>query len=196
MQCVSKKDMVNIFNSISNYHWIDYPRFKKGKGVKDNLTRYSSHLLWFPDDRDRRNHLPTSPRLCLLQFYYFEEEYKDAIGPLVTQLMEKDKGEGVEDSIPPAKRRKKIKHTSSHIVCLTANQMWKMADEVDFNEYCNHAAQDRSLYTKFTEQILTEGNIKWRFHDESTDICMINDVDRDSGVIKHNLFAMSHTLLI
>ena len=67
--------------------------------------------------------------------------------------------------------------------------MWKMADEVDFNEYCNHAAQDRSLYTKFTEQILTEGNIKWRFHDESTDICMINDVDRDSGVIKHNLFA-------
>ena len=38
MQCVSKKDMVNIFNSISNYHWIDYPRLKKGKGVKDNLT--------------------------------------------------------------------------------------------------------------------------------------------------------------
>ena len=56
--------------------------------------------------------------------------------------------------------------------------MWKMSDEVDFNEYCNHAAQDRSLYTKFTEQILTEGNIKWRFHDECTDICMINDVDR------------------
>ena len=103
--------------------------------------------------------------------------------------MEKDKGEGVEDSIPLAKRRKNIKHTSSHIVCLTANQMWKMADEVDMNEYYNHAAQDRSLYKKFMEHILTEGNIKWRFHDESTDICMINDVDRDSGVIKHNLFA-------
>ena len=73
MQCVSKKDMVNIFNSISNYHWIDYPRFKNGKVVKDNLTRYSSHLLWFPDDRDRRNHLPTSPRLHFLQFYYFEQ---------------------------------------------------------------------------------------------------------------------------
>ena len=63
-----------------------------------------------------------------------------------------------------------------------------MADEVDFIKYCNHAAQDRSLYTKFTKQILTEGNIKWRFNDESTDICMMNNVDRDSGVIKHNLF--------
>ena len=82
-----------------------------------------------------------------------------------------------------------MKHTSSHIVCLTANQMWKMADDVDMNEYYNHAAQDQSLYTKFTKQILTEGNIKWRFHDVSTDICMINDVDRDSGVIKHNSFA-------
>ena len=124
MQCVSKKDMVNIFNSISNYHWIDYPRFKKGKGVKDNLTRYSSHLLWFPDDRDRRNHLPTSPRLCLLQFYYFEQEYKDAIGLLVTQLMEKDKGEAAEDSIPPCQKKKEdqthlftysLPHTQSNV---------------------------------------------------------------------------------
>ena len=107
MQCVTKKDMVNIFNSISNYHWIDYPRFKNGKGVKDNSTRYSSHLLWFADDRDRRNHLPTSPRLCLLQFYYFEQEYNHAIHPLVTQLIEKDTRQGVEFSIPPAKKGKK-----------------------------------------------------------------------------------------
>ena len=77
--------------------------------------------------------MPTSPRLCLLQFYLFEEEYKDAIGPLVTQLMEKDKGQSAEDSRPPAKRRKRMKHTSSHIVHLTANQMWKMADDVDMN---------------------------------------------------------------
>ena len=132
--------------------------------------------------------MPTSSRLCLLQFYLFEEEYKDAIGPLVTQLIQKDKGEAVPDYIPPAKRRKKLKHTSSHIVCLTSNQMWKMADEMDMSEYYNHASQDRSLYTKFTKQILNERNIKWRFHDKSTDICMINDVDRDSGVIKQNSF--------
>ena len=45
MQCVTKKDMVNIFNSISNYHWIDYPRFKNGKGVKDNSTIYCGLLM-------------------------------------------------------------------------------------------------------------------------------------------------------
>ena len=107
--------------------------------------------------------MPTSPRLHLLQFYLFEEEYKDAIGTLGIQLIEKDKEQGVEDCRLPAKRRKKMKHISSHIVCLTANQMQKMEDKVDMNEYYNHAAQDRSLYTKFMEQILSEGNIKWRF---------------------------------
>ena len=132
---------------------------------------------------------PHHPGCAFSNFTIFEQEYNHAIHPLVTQLIEKDTQQGVEFSIPPAKKRKKIKHTSSHIVCLTVNQMWKMTDQVDFNEYCNHAAQDRSLYTKFMEQILMEGNIKWRFHDEYTDICMINNVDRDSGVIKHNSFA-------
>ena len=50
MQSMSKKDKLNIFNTISNYHWIDYTRFKKGKGYKDDSTRYSSHLLWFSED--------------------------------------------------------------------------------------------------------------------------------------------------
>ena len=50
MQSMSKKDKLNIFNTISNYHQIDYPRFKKEKGHKDISTRYSSDLLWFPED--------------------------------------------------------------------------------------------------------------------------------------------------
>ena len=89
--------------------------FKKGKGQKDNSTPYSSHLLWFPEYRDGRNHLPTSARLKLMQFYLFEEEYKDAIGPLVTQLVQRDKGEEVTDYVPPLKITKKTKDTSADI---------------------------------------------------------------------------------
>ena len=160
MQSVSKKDQLKMSNSISNYHWIDYPRFKKGKGQKDNSTRYSSHLLWFPKDRDRRNHLPTSSRLQVMQFYLFEEEYKDSIGPLVTQLVQRDKGEEITDYVPPLKRRKKTKHTSTH----------------------------SSTDTKFSEHMLTEGNMKWCFHDEGKEICMMNGVDKETGVMKPNLF--------
>ena len=37
MQSMSKKDKFKIFNYISNYHWIDYPRFKKEKGRRTTL---------------------------------------------------------------------------------------------------------------------------------------------------------------
>ena len=134
--------------------------------------------------------MPTSPRLRLMQFYLFEEEYKDSIGPLVTQLVQMDKGEQITDYVPPLKRIKKIKHTSSHIVQLTPNQLRRTTENIDMNEYQNDAAQDRSLYTKFSEHLLTERNIKWHFHDEGTDICIMNDVDKESGVMKPNSLSM------
>ena len=56
------------------------------------------------------------------------------------------------------------------------------------SEYQNDADQDRSLYTKFTEDLSTQGNMKWQFHDEQTDICMMNDVDKETGVMKPNSF--------
>ena len=38
-----------------------------------------------------------------MQFHLFEEEYKDCIGLLVTQLVQKDKGEEITDYVPPLK---------------------------------------------------------------------------------------------
>ena len=49
MQCVSKKDMVNIFNSISNYHWIDYQGLKREKVSRtiwlDTVAIYYGFLM-------------------------------------------------------------------------------------------------------------------------------------------------------
>ena len=56
------------------------------------------------------------------------------------------------------------------------------------NEHQNHATQDRSLYTKFSEHLLTQGNFKWHLHDEGTNINMMNDVDKETGVLKPNSF--------
>ena len=108
------------------------------------------------------------------------------LGDLSHKLVQRDKGEEVTDFVPPLKRRKKTKHTSAHIVRLTPNQLWRATDAINMNEQQNNATQDRSLYTKFSEQLLTQGNIKWCLHDEETEICMLNDVDKDTGVMKPN----------
>ena len=56
------------------------------------------------------------------------------------------------------------------------------------NEQQNYATENRSLYTKFSEQLLTQGYIEWYLHYEETEICMMNDVDKDTGVMKPNSF--------
>ena len=99
-----------------------------------------------------------------------------------------DMGEEHADYVPPIKRTKKMKHSSGHIVQVTPNQLQTTNQNIDMSEYQNDADQDRSLYTKFTEDLLTQGNIKWWFHDEQTDICMMNDVDKETGVMKPNSF--------
>ena len=96
--------------------------------------------------------------------------------------------EKITDYVPPIKRIKKTKHTLAHIVQVTPNQLQTTNENIDINECQNEAAQDRSLYTKFTEHLLTEGNIKWCFHDEQTDICIMNDVDKETGFMKSNSF--------
>ena len=47
-----------------------------------------------------------------MQFFLFEEEYKNSIGPLVTQLVQMDKGEDNTDYVPLIKRKRKMKHIS------------------------------------------------------------------------------------
>ena len=82
-----------------------------------------------------------------MQFYLFEEEYKNSIGPLVTQLVQIDKGEKITDYVPPIKELRKL------------NTLWHTWFE---SHQINYREQMKTL-TLMNE---TEGNIKWHFHDE------------------------------
>ena len=46
----------------------------------------------------------------------------------------------------------------------------------------NSANQNHTLYTRFKEQLITEGIIKWRSHDEFQDVCVITDYSSTTGL--------------
>ena len=54
------------------------------------------------------------------------------------------------------------------------------------NENINCASENRNVFTKFKEQLLSEGEIKWRYHTSDKDIVCMNDMDLDTGVLKPN----------
>ena len=56
------------------------------------------------------------------------------------------------------------------------------------NQNINCASENRNLFTKFKEQLLSEGVIKWRYHSTDKDIVCMNDIDSETGVLILNGF--------
>ena len=47
----------------------------------------------------------------------------------------------------------------------------------------NSANQNCTLYTNFKEQLITDGLIKWRYHDEVKDVCVMTDHSSTTGLL-------------
>ena len=59
---------------------------------------------------------------------------------------------------------------------------------IDLNQPLNSAQQNRTLYSKFKEQLITEGVIKWRCHEVHKDIAVLTDINTATGHIVPNSF--------
>ena len=62
---------------------------------------------------------------------------------------------------------------------------------VDLNQFLNSAQQNRTLYSKFKEQLITEGIIKWHCHEVHEDIAVLTDINTTTGLIVPNSLYMS-----
>ena len=59
---------------------------------------------------------------------------------------------------------------------------------VDYNAILNSAKEERSMYTKFQEELLVDGTIKWCLHSETTDICIMSDINSSTGSLLPSSF--------
>ena len=115
---------------------------------------------------------------------YFLETCKEAeLFQLVKHILKGDQtSEPCADMIkmePPPVPRKKRKH-SAHLVSVSQCAVFT-AVGADINTQLNRAKPNCSLYKLFGEQLLTDGIIKWRLHDEHRDICIMNDIKATTG---------------
>ena len=82
---------------------------------------------------------------------------------------------------PPQKKRKH----SSHIVSVARRAILAQVGENGENieEELNCANPHCTLYTTFKEQLVTLGVLKWRLHEHSKDICVMNDINPSTGLL-------------
>ena len=78
---------------------------------------------------------------------------------------------------PINKRRRK---QSSSTMPVTAHAVFESVGS-NLTSQLNSANHNCTLYTRFKEQLMTEGIIKWRSHDQFQDVCVMTDYSSTTG---------------
>ena len=121
--------------------------------------------------------------------------YEEAKMRFIHHLLKRDSPEAFGDSVDemeehvkrPHKRRKQ-----SHRIITVSPENLSETSGVQLDELLNSASKDCTLYTKFQEEMLTEGTIKWRLSDEDEgDICIMNDYNKSTGASSLTSMSMS-----
>ena len=185
----SPKDQFLLLGSISNYHKYGYPSLKEEGGIihVKNIT-YAEHVFY--DDKFSKTgldgeriqtYIPPSPRNRIM--YFMDPGKEGELLQLVKHILKGDQGNETDCHTikmePPPVPRKKRKH-SSHLVSVSQHTVFT-AVGADISTQFNCANPNRTLYKLFEEQLITEGIIKWRLHEQSQDFCIMNDIKLTTG---------------
>ena len=191
MTRTTEKDQFLLLSTISNFHWNQYPSLQATSVIsKTRSTRYLDHIVFDPDEKQ---HVPTSPCNCLLHLQMSENNYTSYMNTYIDFLLNQDKEPEGEEMEPTCSHndqhsKRKRKH-AARTVHVHPSAIYKECG-IDMNENINCASENRNVFTKFKEQLLSEGVIKWRYHTTHKDIVCMNDMDSDTGVLKPNDFVL------
>ena len=149
---------------------------------------YHQHSLYDPDAKENTEgyfiseHMPTSPRNWLM--YFVLNEKTQELHQFVKFLIQRDSSVTSQEHIeeipnpdpPPKKKRKQ----SAHLVSVTQHAVF---DEVgaDLDTFLNQVNSECHIYEVFHEQIISEGEIRWRHHEDGKDIVLMTNYNRTTG---------------
>ena len=190
------REEVILLSSLPNYHWWQYVKVVGGVCNKPTV-RFTSHVLFCPDEQERDDgtittrFVPTSPRNRLM--YFTTSGNHDTFLSTVQQLIAVEMGKqpmlvGEENAeVVEAPPRKKRRHAGAKLLKL--NKV-SLSEELglDLDTELNCQDENRRLFSKFAEQIASDGVIQWRQHSEESDVVVLNDYDPSTGSLMPSSF--------
>ena len=145
---------------------------------------YNRHILYNPGSSHTN---PTSPRNRLMWYITLEDSFVPSLlakyylsKDMENQDQDLDPGINIEEATQP-RPRKKRKH-QRRMVSIGIQELAREVGE-DYNELLNCAKTNRNLYTRFKEELVMEGLIRWRHHDRQTEVCIMTDYNSRNGNI-------------
>ena len=194
----SRKEQLILLSSISNFHHFGYPSLMEATHIiKLTHVNYIEHILYDPDAKENVEgnmickYIPTSLRNRLMyllvvghsQLWNLMKYLQRCDSETHTGEQQQDIA-GEIDSVPPPPKKHK---QGPRIVSVTARSIVQEVD-TDLNSVLSSAASNCTIFQTFKEQLVTEGIIRWCYHDDTTDICIMNDINTSTGYMMPNAF--------
>lgn len=196
MKSESLNDQVNILSSISNFHWWQYIRCDGKKSSSDICVNLTDHLLYHPscedqDDALKLKYIPKSPRNRIMYYLFTDYTYPGAMRGLIGQLVKLDNKEDspfpdqtYDDSQSSDQHQaKKRRRYSTKVLKVTPEVLCDNMG-VHISKTKNSIEVNRNLYETFREQLIVDGTIHWRKHNEMQNIVIMSDYCPTTGGIK------------
>ena len=189
----SMREQVELLSSISNYHWWNFtPVLGHGSKRKQRegkpKVHQGAHLLFSPKQKENRegdtyHHIiPTSPRNRLMYFSYISQD-NPSLKKTIDRLVAADKNlenvlhlppiDEAEEEFPARKKRK----VGTRILKVDRSHL----QGVDALQHLHYKQRSKTLFASFKEQLVTDGVIQWRQHDDQEEVVCLSDYDNCTG---------------
>ena len=179
------REQVHLISSISNFHWWTCLGQDGQKIIQKRLHK-EQRLLFNPCPTEFYKYIPASPRnqICYFLMKGFERRLHQTIRYCVAYDREEEESviESTQRTISdPPKRRK----YGQKIVRATPDEFFDdlSVAEQDRAEIRN-AAQKRSQFQSFSEELLSHGVLQWRKLSDDINIVIMSDYCEESGKLQ------------
>ena len=193
MDTCNISDQLAILGDISNYHWWQYIKCDGEISSSNIHVNLHDHLLYHPscdftEGNLRQKFIPKSPRNRIMYYLHADELYPEGIIGTIKQLLKIDNNElsalpnidtaAHESCVQSSKRRK----FSTRILKVTHEDLCNNMG-VSLTQVNNSTDRNTKLYTTFREQLINDGEIMWRQHNENQDTFVMSDYNSTRGTL-------------
>ena len=175
---MDSRDQFEMLSTVSNYHPLGFPSTQDPQKIKTPNISFHEHIA----TPEKQRYIPTSPRNRIM--YFIKSGELRHLKNYLKFLQLKDNIPEFQTDEPPHKKQR-LTGRARRVDAFRLKQKYLSPELVDMIRQSNI---DRSLYTKFKNQLLTSGTIKWRYNQDGRNVCIMNDYSVN-GHLMPNSFA-------
>ena len=173
---MNAREQFDMLGTVSNYHALGFPSLRDAQKIKTpNISLYE-HIA-MPENKC---YIPASPRNCII--YFIKSGEKKHLRNYIKFLAQYDHIPHFHTDEPPHKKPR-LTGQVRRVDSIRVKQKYLSPELIEMIQKSNI---ERSVYTKFKNQILTSGTIKWCHSEDGRNVCVMNDYSVNGHLIPNS----------